>query len=139
MGFGLRSLLYALTVCILAGAGMEQVATTHHREIEQLEDRLPVPMTASIVWANCGDWNGLYYGSMDLIVLCNENDVLLSPGAQRVLALHELGHAYAAEYGLDLTRWGGKAEDQADEFAIVMTLTHGRPEDLLDSAQAWDR
>lgn len=132
-----RGLWYALVACILLGTTMECQAGVSHRELEQLEDRIPNQVTAKILWADCGDWNGYYYPEADTIVLCNENDTL-TPGAQRVLALHEMGHAYAFEHHMTFERWEDNYEDEADEFAIAMTLAQGRPEDLVDMARTWE-
>lgn len=134
-----RALVLALVVSILIGTTFNCIAGTQKRELEMLQYRMPVEVTADVTWIECGDWNGYYTWADDLIEMCEENLELLSPGASRFVFLHELGHAYAHEHNMDYDRWGGSVEDEADEFATVMTLAQGRPEDLLEAALMWEK
>jgi hypothetical protein len=134
----LRFILNALLVALILGTSLNSYANLPKENIESLQDALPVELTVPVSWRTCGDWNGFYYYASESIVLCEEN-LALPDGAARMLFLHELGHAYSIPRRLDTRRWNGNWEDEADEFAMIISLAQGRPNDLLVMARVWEK
>ena len=134
----MRFLLNALVLTLILGISLNSYASLPRERIESLQTYLPVELHVPVSWAHCGDWNGFYYPGSNRIVLCEEN-LALPEGAARLLFLHELGHAYSIPLELDTVRWEGNYEDEADEFAMVMSIVQGRPEDLLVMARVWEK
>lgn len=133
----MRGVFAALIVTLLIGTTFTTYAKHIEERIEVLQDYLPVEMHVPVTWETCGEWNGAYYPGAQRIVLCEENKYL-PLGAQRMIFLHELGHAFTIPRDTPTYRWNGNYEDEADEFAAIMSIVQGHEEDLLVMAQVWE-
>jgi len=131
---------YVLAVCLILGTGFESLAQPTREEakdeVELALDRLPVELTVTMRWMWCGDWNGYYFPGLDFIRLCEEN-LDQGVGAARFIYLHELGHAFTMERHPNFDRWDGNYEAAADEFAAIMAIVQGNPEDLVEIANLY--
>lgn len=130
---------YALIVSILLGTAFGSLALSPQAEVERAASYLPIKLEVDMGWALCGSWNGSYWKRYNYIRLCYEN-LEEGVGPARFIYLHELGHAYTmGEDDFDYTRWDGNYEAAADEFAAIMSLAQGHPEDLLAVARMFER
>lgn len=130
-----KGLLYALVISILLGTFLTcYAAPSPQEEVEAAGNILPVEINLPVIWEDCGSWNGWYTGNE--IHLCTDN-LKYGLGVAREIYLHELGHAFIHQASVPLDRWKGNEEAAADEFAAVMSITQGHPEDVMVKARLW--
>lgn len=125
---------YVLVACAVVGLGFDSLPNPR-REVEDAGIFLPVEVDVNVFWTRCDSVNGYY--SDGIIELCKENLQLGVPLA-RAIFLHELGHAYVESHHIDYSRFNGNYEAQADDFAAIMALIQGHPEDLLAIADFFE-
>lgn len=133
-------LRWILAACVFLGTGFKAangpLETYSKRAVEEIAINLPVEVDVPVRWVSCGTWNGAYYYS-GRIELCNEN-IAEGPGVARFIFLHELGHAYTFGRGTGFERFYGNYEAAADDFAAVISIVQGHPEDLVAMANAYE-
>ncbi len=132
---------YVLLACAFFLLGADKQPTKQERERSEVERAgvyLPLEVDFTVHWEKCGSKNAAYYFKSHRIVMCAEllHGVLGSVPLARGVLLHELGHAITFQHGISFDRWEGNYEAAADEFASIMALAKGNPEDL-DALATW--
>jgi hypothetical protein len=120
-----------------------EVLNSVHAQVESAGVGMPVTPDFKVSWRYCGDWNAWYWHATHEVTICEEYfDEDHGLEVARFALLHELGHAYTFQRGVDFGRWRGNYEASADEFAAVVDVLEGHPDDLTykaDLFEAWGR